>query len=64
MKEQAKCPICGKRLFDIEQYLIGNMEIKCLQCRQIVRFAFTPELIKSKCEAQANISNRAKLEAK
>lgn len=59
MKEQAKCPVCGKRLFDIEQYLLGNMEIKCPQCRHIVIFAFTFQV---KCEAKTK-SERAKREA-
>ncbi len=63
MKEQAKCPICGKRLFDIEHYLIGDMEIKCSQCRHVVKLEFQVEVIKCKSEAKAKESDRAESEA-
>lgn len=35
MKRQVKCPICGRRLFDITDEPKGKIEIKCTQCKQI-----------------------------
>jgi len=45
MTEQTKCPVCGKRLFDIDQYLIGKMKIKCPQCKKIIKLSFVPESV-------------------
>lgn len=52
MNEQTKCPVCQKRLFDIEQYLIGRMRIKCPQCKNVIKLAFTPERVTSTSEAE------------
>ena len=35
MREQVKCPICGRRLFDKEERSTGLISIKCTQCKQI-----------------------------
>lgn len=43
MKKQAKCPLCGRRLFDADQNLSGIIEIKCTQCKQVARIEFKPE---------------------
>jgi phage FluMu protein Com len=37
MNEQVKCPICGRRLFDKYENSSGQLEIKCIQCKQIVK---------------------------
>lgn len=37
MSEQVKCPICGRRLFDLEGDSIGLIAIKCMQCKQITK---------------------------
>jgi hypothetical protein len=44
MKESKKCPLCGKRVFDVlkppnEQIEIA-VEIKCLHCKNIVVIPF------------------------
>ncbi len=31
------CPVCGKRLFDKTSRTSGTIEIKCEQCKQIVK---------------------------
>ena len=36
MTYQQKCPVCGKRLFDIKDQMIGAIEIKCPHCRKTV----------------------------
>ena len=52
MSEQAKCPICSKRLFDVDQYLIGSMVIKCPQCKKIIKLTFVPDKITSTSKAE------------
>jgi len=52
MSEQTKCPVCHKRLFDIDQYLIGNMRIKCPQCKHIIKLAFTPKCVMTTSETE------------
>lgn len=52
MNEQTKCPVCQKRLFDIEQYLIGKMRIKCPQCKNVIKLTFAPERVTSTSEAE------------
>ena len=36
MTYQQKCPVCGKRIFDIKGQMIGSIEIKCPHCRKTV----------------------------
>ena len=31
------CPVCGKRLFDKTSRTSGTIEMKCEQCKQIVK---------------------------
>lgn len=37
MREQVRCPICGRRLFDIEGNATGVIDIKCIQCKQVAQ---------------------------
>jgi len=57
VNEQTKCPVCQKRLFDIDQYLIGKMRIKCPQCKNVIKLAFAPERITSTSEAEPRDPN-------
>ena len=36
MREIIKCPICGKRVFDLEWEGRTEVEIKCRHCNKIV----------------------------
>lgn len=44
MAEQVKCPICGRRLFDIEEPSAGLIAIKCSQCRNILQVRLDRQL--------------------
>lgn len=35
MPKQIKCPICNKRLLDIQKESSGEIAIKCTHCKQI-----------------------------
>jgi len=35
MPKQIKCPICNKRLLDIQRESTGEIAIKCTHCKQI-----------------------------
>jgi phage FluMu protein Com len=59
MGEQTKCPICSKRLFDIDQYLIGGMVIKCPQCKKIIKLTFIPEKVTSTSKAELDVQSKA-----
>ncbi|MBW9148520.1 hypothetical protein K2F40_05970 [Clostridium sp. CM028] len=37
MTEQVRCPICRRRLFDIEGDATGVIDIKCIQCKQVAQ---------------------------
>lgn len=37
MNEQVKCPICSRRLFDIEEVATGVIAIKCITCKEVSR---------------------------
>jgi DNA-directed RNA polymerase subunit RPC12/RpoP len=37
VQEQVKCPVCGRRLFDIEGHSTGLIAIKCMHCKQIAK---------------------------
>lgn len=37
MREQVKCPLCGRRLFDVEENATGVISIKCIQCKQVAQ---------------------------
>jgi phage FluMu protein Com len=37
MNEQVKCPVCGRRLFDKGEDSSGQLEIKCMQCKRILK---------------------------
>jgi len=52
MEQKTKCPVCKKRLFDIDQYLIGKMRIKCPQCKNVIRLQFVPQEVQSTCVAE------------
>jgi len=43
MAEQVKCPICGRRLFDLEESSVGSIAIKCTQCRNVLRVRLEKE---------------------
>ena len=43
MTYQQKCPVCGKRLFDIKDQMIGAIEIKCPHCRKTVMIEYRSE---------------------
>lgn len=36
MAIQIKCPVCSKRLFDIEKKSTGRLSIKCTKCKKII----------------------------
>lgn len=36
MQETVKCPICKKRIFDLEWQGCMAVKIKCIHCRNIV----------------------------
>lgn len=35
MLKQIKCPICNKRLLDIQRESTGQIAIKCTNCKQV-----------------------------
>ncbi|PRR84557.1 hypothetical protein [Clostridium vincentii] len=37
MGQQVKCPLCGKRLFDVEDDATGVISIKCIQCKHVAQ---------------------------
>ena len=37
MNEQVKCPNCGRRLFDKDENSTGQLEIKCTQCKRVIK---------------------------
>jgi phage FluMu protein Com len=41
----SKCPVCSVRLFDIEEYLIGQMRIKCPHCKATIELYLTSERV-------------------
>ena len=45
MKEKMKCPMCGKRAFDIEPLPREQIEVelKCPNCRKFVRVSCVKE---------------------
>lgn len=51
MQEQVKCPVCGRRLFDIEEHSTGLIEIKCMHCKQIAKLQLA-KICKSKSAYQ------------
>lgn len=36
MREQANCPICGRRLFDYEEEGTFRIESKCSKCKNVI----------------------------
>lgn len=41
--EHAKCPHCGKRLFDFAPGSSGTIIIKCARCKTVVSITKAPE---------------------
>lgn len=35
MPKQIRCPICGKRLLDVQKESTGEIAIKCMQCKKV-----------------------------
>lgn len=43
---QIKCPKCNKRLLDIKKESIGEIELKCSQCKQVLVIELHSYIIK------------------
>lgn len=44
MEEVIKCPLCGKRIFDLECQGQTAVKIKCMHCRNVVKIERNKEL--------------------
>ena len=44
MLEVIKCPVCKKRIFDLEWYDKTAVKIKCIHCKKVVTIERNKEL--------------------
>ncbi|MDD4753775.1 MAG: hypothetical protein PHT78_11120 [Desulfitobacteriaceae bacterium] len=48
MAEQVKCQNCGRRLFDKDEDAMGEIFIKCPNCRNVLSIKLNREVKKTK----------------
>lgn len=48
MEHQVRCPMCGRRLFDIDKKVSGQITIKCSICKSITQVIIKGGVIDTK----------------
>ncbi len=48
MQETVKCPICNKRIFDLEWQGKTTVKIKCFHCRNVVSIERNSDFVPKK----------------